>query len=75
VRASDYLPKEAFEAAVWRKASVSEPQQGCVAFAVVGDVIGVRDAEVPDGPILQFTRTEIAAMLDGVKNGEFDDLR
>jgi hypothetical protein len=42
---------------------------------VVGDVIGIRDAEVPGGPILQFNRAEIAAMIDGVKNGEFDDLR
>jgi hypothetical protein len=74
VRQTDYLPEQAFDNAVWRKASGSEPQQGCVAFAVIGDVIGIRDAEVPDGPILQFTRAEIAAMLDGVKNGEFDDL-
>lgn len=74
MRQNDYLPEVAFGNAHWRKASSSEPQQGCVAFAVIGDVIGVRDAEVPDGPILQFTRTEIAAMLDGVKNGEFDDL-
>jgi hypothetical protein len=50
---------------------VSEPQQpGCVAFA--GRSSG---AEVPGGPIHQFTRTEIAAMIDGVKNGEFDYLR
>jgi hypothetical protein len=75
VRPIDYLPDAAFDSAVWRKASSSEPQQGCVAFALIGDVIGIRDAEVPDGPILQFTRTEIAALLDGVMNGEFDDLR
>jgi hypothetical protein len=75
VRPIEYLPEAAFDSVAWRKASSSEPQQGCVAFAVVGDVIGIRDAEVPDGPILQFTRTEIAAMLDGVKNGEFDDLQ
>ncbi|WP_028932504.1 DUF397 domain-containing protein [Pseudonocardia spinosispora] len=63
-----------FQTASWRKAQASEPQQSCVEFALVGDVIGVRDSKVTDGPILQFNRTEIAAMLDGVRNGEFDDL-
>ncbi len=74
MRQSDYLPDAAFEQAQWRKSSLSQPQQGCVAFALIGDVIGVRDLEVQDGPILQFTRAEIGAMLSAVKNSEFDDL-
>lgn len=70
----EYLPESEFGSARWRKAQASEPQQGCVEFALVGDVIGLRDSKVADGPILQFNRAEIAAMLDGVRNGEFDDL-
>jgi hypothetical protein len=71
---NDYLPESEFVDAGWRKAKASEPQQSCVEFAQVGDVIGVRDSKVPGGPILQFTRAEIAALLGGVRNGEFDDL-
>lgn len=70
----EYIPSTAFDAAKWRKASFSEPQQGCVEFAEVGGVIGIRDSKVPGGPILQFNRTEIRALLVGVKNGEFDHL-
>lgn len=71
---SEYLPVSEFRSVQWRKAQASEPQQSCVEFALVGEVIGVRDSKVADGPILQFNRAEIAAMLDGVRNGEFDDL-
>lgn len=41
---------------------------------MVGDVIGVRDSKIVGGPILQFTRNELRAMFDGVRNGEFDYL-
>jgi hypothetical protein len=70
----DYMPAEAFDGAVWRKATASEPQQGCVEFARVGDVVGVRDSKVPGGPVLQFSTAEIHAMLDGAREGEFDYL-
>ena len=70
----DYLPDTAFASADWRKASVSAPESNCVEFAAVGDVIGIRDSKVPGGPILQFNRDEIRAMLDGAKKGEFDNL-
>lgn len=68
----EYLPDDAFAEVTWQKAAASEPQQGCVAFAKVGDVIAIRDSKVPGGPILQFNENEIAAMLEGAKTGEFD---
>lgn len=71
---NEYLPDSEFLGAHWRKATSSAPDRDCVEFAVVGDVIGVRDSKVPGGPILQFSRAEIGAMLAGAKNGEFDDL-
>jgi hypothetical protein len=70
-----YLPDSAFAGAQWQKASHSEPNQGCVEFARVGRIVGVRDSKMGAGsPILQFDATEIAAMLAGVKDGEFDHL-
>jgi hypothetical protein len=34
----------------------------------------VRNSRNPDGPALIYTRAEIAALIEGVKLGEFDDL-
>jgi hypothetical protein len=70
-----YLPATAFEGARWRKASHSEPNQGCVEFTKIGTIIAVRDSVLgTDSPILQFDEIEIAAMLSGAKDGEFDHL-
>ncbi|ONI71351.1 DUF397 domain-containing protein [Actinosynnema sp. ALI-1.44] len=60
---------------MWQKATASQPNGDCVEFAKVGGVIGLRDSKLGDGgPVLQFTEAEIAAMLSGAKNGEFDHL-
>jgi hypothetical protein len=41
--------------------------------AVVGDRIAVRDSKQRGGgPVLEFTATEWAAFLAGVRGGEFD---
>ena len=68
----DYLPPSAFDGAEWITAS--DPNHDCVEFAKVGRVIGVRDSDNPDGPVLQFTEREIAAMLHGARDGVFDHL-
>lgn len=39
-----------------------------------GDVVYIYDSKVKGGPRLAFSRAEIAALLDGAKRGEFDDL-
>jgi Domain of unknown function (DUF397) len=36
--------------------------------------VAMRNSRYPSGPALICTRAEIAAFLDGVKNGELDDL-
>lgn len=74
MHADEYLPAEAFEGARWQKSTASEPQQGCVEFAKVGNIVALRDSKVEGGPILQFNEQEIGAMVAGVKNGEFDHL-
>jgi hypothetical protein len=60
---------------VWRKSSFSYGNGECVEVAVLagGDVV-VRDSKDPGGPMLEFSRGELAAFLAGVKAGEFDDL-
>ena len=59
----------------WRKSSISNSQGACVELAEVGlDEFAVRNSRNPEGPALIYTRAEIAALIEGVKLGEFDDL-
>lgn len=58
----------------WRKSSFSGQGGDCVELADLGERVGVRDSKDPDGPRLQFTRSEMRAFLDGCAAGEFDDL-
>ncbi|MGW0710525.1 DUF397 domain-containing protein [Streptomyces sp. NPDC002643] len=60
----------------WVKSSASTPEGGsCVEFAALPNgETAVRNSRFPGGPALVFTRSEMAAMLTGVKGGEFDHL-
>jgi hypothetical protein len=56
----------------WRKSSFSTTN-GCVEVAVMGHRVAVRDSKQGGrGPVLEFTATEWAAFLGGVRGGEFD---
>ncbi|WP_019818906.1 DUF397 domain-containing protein [Saccharomonospora saliphila] len=59
----------------WRKSAYSGSMGNCVEVASLrtGE-IAMRNSRDPRGPALVYTRAEIAAFLDGVKDGEFDDL-
>ncbi|MFF4574051.1 DUF397 domain-containing protein [Streptomyces sp. NPDC001410] len=58
----------------WKKSSVSTGDGNCVEFAAIGDGVAIRHSKAPGGPALLYTRSEIAAMIEGVKAGEFDYL-
>lgn len=65
--------------AAWRTSSYSGGANGgggeCVEVVALPDGrIAVRDSKRPDGGVLFFTRAEMAAWINGVKNDEFDDL-
>lgn len=60
---------------VWKKSRHSNSQGSCVEFAKLpGGGVAVRNSRHPEGPALVYTRSEIVAMLAGVKDGEFDYL-
>jgi hypothetical protein len=60
----------------WRKSGRSNSTGNCVEIAelaIDGD-IAVRNSRDPQGPALVYTRSEIEALILGIKDGDFDDL-
>ena len=69
------MPATDLLAASWRKSTFSNSQGACVELAKLGNgEFAVRNSRFPDGPALVYTRAEIAALVAGVKQGDFDDL-
>ena len=59
----------------WRKSSYSNSQGNCVEVSSLADgSVAMRNSRDPQGPALLYTRAEITALIQGVKDGEFDDL-
>jgi hypothetical protein len=63
----------ALEGVQWRKSRRSGAGN-CVELAEIGSDIAVRNSRFPDGPALVYTRSEIEALILGIKDGDFDDL-
>jgi hypothetical protein len=59
----------------WWKSGRSSAQGNCVETAKLpGGAVAVRNSRDPEGPALVFTRAEIHAFLEGVRDGDFDGL-
>lgn len=59
----------------WRKSRASNPRGECVEMAAVtGGGVAVRNSREPAEGTLVFTRGEVRAWVEGIKDGEFDDL-
>lgn len=75
MRTYNGMPAAGLLGALWRKSSASNSQGACVELASLetGE-LAVRNSRNPDGPVLIYTQDEIAALIQGIKSGEFDDL-
>lgn len=59
----------------WRRSRYSGAHGNCVEVAPLGTGdIAVRNSRFPNGPVLIYTRDEMAAFLSGARAGEFDDV-
>ena len=67
------MPAADLPGVTWQKSQYSNPNGACVEVATLPDgEIAVRNSRFPSGPVLVYTRAEIAAFLAGAKDGEFD---
>jgi hypothetical protein len=46
----------------------------CIRVASSADMIVIGDSKNPDGLLLSYSRSEWAAFVEGVRQGDFDDL-
>lgn len=59
----------------WRKGQRSSATGNCVQTAKLpSGGVGIRNSRQPDGPVLLFGDAEVRAFLEGIKDGEFDEL-
>lgn len=58
--------------AVWRTSSRSVENGQCVEVAAVGDAVAVRHSKDRTGPVLVVGREGWAALLAGIRRGDFD---
>lgn len=57
----------------WVKSARSNPSGNCVEVAQLpGGDVAVRHSRHPEGPALVYTRAEMAAFVEGAKDGDFD---
>jgi hypothetical protein len=56
----------------WRKSSRSQAGGECVELAGLPAAVAVRDSKNPAGPLLRFSRDELAVLLDTIKSGDLD---
>jgi hypothetical protein len=69
------MPATALRGARWQKSSFSGTSSNCVELTrLPSGEVAIRNSRDPDGPALVYTRAEIDALLQGVRNGDFDAL-
>ena len=75
MRTINGMPAGQLHSVIWQKSSRSGPNGNCVECAGLPDGgVAVRNSRDPEGPALIYTAAEIEAFIQGVRDGEFDNL-
>jgi hypothetical protein len=71
----DGMPANELHGVQWRKSRRSTAEGECVQTAKLPcGGVAVRNSRHPDGPALLFSDAEFRTFLEGVKDGDFDDV-
>jgi hypothetical protein len=71
----DTAPATELFHADWRKSAHSNPSGNCVELArLPAGQVAIRNSRHPGGPVLICAPDEIAAFIQGAKDGQFDHL-
>jgi hypothetical protein len=70
------MPAGQVPALGWQKSRRSNPSGNCVELTKLDGSAGiaVRNSRDPEGPALIYTPDEIAAFIQGARDGDFDNL-
>lgn len=69
------MPASRLRGVTWRKSRHSNPSGNCVELAELPvGVIAVRNSRYPSGPALIYTRAELDAFVQSLKDGTFDEI-
>lgn len=67
------VPADSISGVEWIKSARSNQSGNCVEVAQLpGGGVAVRNSRHPEGPALVYTREEMAAFVEGAKDGDFD---
>ena len=63
------------DGAAWRKSQRSNSQGACVEMARIGaGTVAMRNSRDPEGPALMYGREVIVALVESLKEGDFDNM-
>jgi hypothetical protein len=69
------VPASQLVGVAWQKSRASGALGNCVEMArLPNGQIAIRNSRHPDGPALIYTRAEIVALIQGARDGDFDNL-